>query len=407
MVAKGLRPPGLVGFPGRVAGSGGGAAMSERMTEESRSTEVADVPLVLHVIPTPVARGAQREARALADYLDAPGKRHHRVLSLFEGKAEVAVDATLGHRGGDAPTVGFDPRVVLRLRTALGRMDPDVVVAHGSEPLKYLVPALLGGHRPMAYYAIGTYSGSRGALQVRLWRQLVGRADVVAAEGEEVRAECIERLGVSPDRVTLAPNGRDPDRFHPRQNRPGSVPTAIFVGALTRGKCPDQFVQVVAGLRARGIPLDATLIGDGPMRQTLVGPAEAAGVEMLGSRPDVDERMRAADVLVLPSRPAGEGMPGVLIEAALSGLPVVATAVPGVPSVVKDGETGFVVPVDDLPAMIQATAKLLADPELRASMGRAARQHGLDNFSLKTVGKHWMTFLQPLLDSAGPKRSDR
>jgi glycosyltransferase involved in cell wall biosynthesis len=376
--------------------------MSERMTEESRSTEVADLPLVLHVIPTPVARGAQREARALADHLDTPGRRHHRVLSLFEGQAEVAVDANLGLPGGDASSVGFDPRVVFRLRSALRRMDPDVVVAHGSEPLKYLVPAMLGRRRPLAYYAIGTYSGSRGALQVRLWRQLMGRADVVAAEGEDVRNECIQKLGVLDRRITVAPNGRDPDRFHPPPHHgPSPIPVVVFVGALTQGKGPDRFIQAIIGLRARGIRLEARLIGDGPMRQTLVGPAEAAGVEVLGSRPDVDEQLRAADVLVFPSRPAGEGMPGVLIEAALSGLPVVATAVPGVPSIVKDGETGFVVPVDDVPAMIQAMAKLLDDPELRASMGRAARQHGLDNFSLRAVGQRWLAILQPLLDSAG------
>jgi glycosyltransferase involved in cell wall biosynthesis len=382
--------------------------MSERMTEESRSTEVADLPLVLHVIPTPVARGAQREARALADHLDTPGRRHHRVLSLFVGQAEVAVDANLGLPGGDASSVGFDPRVVFRLRSALRRMDPDVVVAHGSEPLKYLVPAMLGRRRPLAYYAIGTYSGSRGALQVRLWRQLMGRADVVAAEGEDVRNECIQKLGVLDRRITVAPNGRDPDRFHPPPHHgPSPIPVVVFVGALTQGKGPDRFIQAIIGLRARGIRLEARLIGDGPMRQTLIGPAKAAGVEVLGSRPDVDEQLRAADVLVLPSRPAGEGMPGVLIEAALSGLPVVATAVPGVPSIVKDGETGFVVPVDDVPAMVHSTAKLLDDPGLRAWMGRAARQHGLDNFSLRAVGERWMTILQPLINSAVDKRSGR
>ena len=286
-------------------------------------------------------------------------------------------------------------------------MDPDVVVAHGSEPLKYLVPAMLGRHRPLVFYVIGTYSGSHGALQLRLWKHLASRADVLAAEGEEVRAECTEMLGVPPHRVALAPNGRDPGRFRPREGGTNAIPRAVFVGALTPGKRPDQFVEVVAGLRARGIPLEAGLIGDGPLRRTLVGPAEAAGVDVVGSRPDVDELMRGADVLLFPSRPAGEGMPGVLIEAALTGLPAVATAVPGVASIVKDGVTGFVVPVDDVGAMVQATTKLLDDPELRASMGRAARQHGLDNFSLESVGRRWMAILQPLLDAAAPGRSTR
>jgi glycosyltransferase involved in cell wall biosynthesis len=376
--------------------------MSERTTDEFPAT---DVPLVLHVIPTSRARGAQREARAVADYLDSPGTRLHRVLSLFDGSHEVVVDASLNHPGGDAPAVGFDPSMVFRLRSALAGMDPEVVVAHGSEALKYLVPAMLGRRRPLAYYAIGTYSGSDGALQLGLWRHLLARADVVAAVGEEVRDECIERMGVSPARVVLAYNCRDPEVFRPREAASRSTPVVLFVGALTRGKCPDHFVELVAGLRARGVSLEARIIGDGPLRETLAGPAQEAGIPMLGSRSDVDRQMREADLLVFPSRPEGEGMPGVLIEAGLSGLPVVTTAVPGVQSIVKDGETGLVVPVADVPAMIAATARLLDDSELRSSMGRAARQHCVDRFSLAAVGARWTALLQPLLDAAGRRCS--
>jgi glycosyltransferase involved in cell wall biosynthesis len=279
-------------------------------------------------------------------------------------------------------------------------MDPEVVVAHGSEALKYLVPAMLGQRRPLAYYAIGTYSGSNGGLQLRLWRHLLARADVVAAVGEEVRDECIERMRVSPARVALAYNCRDPEVFFPREAASRPTPVVVFVGALTRGKCPDHFIELVAGLRARGVSLEARIIGDGPLRETLARPAQEAGIPMLGSRSDVDHQMREADLLVFPSRPEGEGMPGVLIEAGLSGLPVVTTAVPGVRSIVKDGETGLVVPVDDVPAMFAATSRLLDDSELRSSMGRAARQHCVDRFSLAAVGGRWTAILQPLLDAA-------
>ena len=377
--------------------------MSERTTDAVGPT---DVPLVLHVVPTARARGAQREARAVADHLDSPG-RAHRVLSLFDGTAEVVVDASLGHRGGDSAGVGFDPVLVRRLRSTLAAMDPEVVVAHGSEPMKYLVPAMLGRRRPLVYYAIGTYSGSGGTLQLRLWRHLLARADVVAAVGEEVRDECIERMGVPAQRVTLALNGRDPEVFHPSEGRAGATPLAIFVGALTPGKCPGHFVEVVARLRALGVTFEAKLVGDGPLATSLLGPAEVAGVAVLGPRSDVADQMRGADVLVFPSRPAGEGMPGVLIEAGLSGLPVVATTVPGVRSIVRDGETGLVVPVDDVAAMASATARLLADPDLRTTMGRAARKHCRARFGLDEVGERWMALLQPLLDAGAGRRRPR
>ena len=372
--------------------------MTERTTDGLAST---DVTLVLHVIPTPRARGAQREARALADRLDRPGTRHHRVLTLFAGPPEVEVDASLEYPGGVSPAVGFDPRLAVRLRAALDRMDPDVIVAHGGEPLKYLVAAMIGRRRPLVYYAIGTYSGSDRPAQLYLWRRLLAHADAIAAEGDEVRDECIARLGVPPDRVTVTPNGRDPGVFHPGGPGPGSEPPRItFVGALTDGKGPDRFIDVAAALRAQGTRMTAVLIGDGPLRPMLEAPAQAAGVELLGARGDIADQLRPTDVMVFPSRPAGEGMPGVLIEAGLSGVPVVATSVPGVASIVRDGETGLVVPVDDVPAMVAAVGRLLDDPALRSSMGEAARRHCLDHFSLDAVGQQWMRVLEPVLAGA-------
>ena len=355
-------------------------------------------PLVLHVIPTPLARGAQREARALADTLDQTGRRAHRVLSLFDGPVEVRPDLSLGFPGGRAPAVGFDPRLVRRLRAALRRLDPALVVAHGSDPLKYLAPAMLGSSRPLVYYAIGTYAGRHDRrLQVGLWRRLVARADAIAAEGNEVKAECESLLGVSPDRVTMTPNGRDPDVFTPQAGPARTPPMVTFVGALNDGKRPDRFVEVVAQLRRQGSALHAQVVGDGPLRQSLVGPAADAGVELLGSRSDIADLLGRSDLFVFPSRPAGEGMPGVLIEAGLCGLPVVATDVPGVSTIVADGETGLVVGAEDVPAMVAAVARLLDHPILRTEMGLAARRRCIEQFSLEAMAAKWLEVLGPLL----------
>ena len=382
--------------------------MTERTTVPITEAGTADPPLVLHVIPTTLARGGQLEARALADRLDAPGVRIHRVLSLFDGPPEVAADFSLAHRGRGEPGVGLALGLVARLRSTLGRLDPAVVVAHGSEPLKYVVPAMAGRRRPLVYYAIGTYSGSDRRLQLGLWRYLTARADLVAAEGEEVLEECVTRFGVPSPRVAMAPNGRDPEVFRPPDRRhPPDRPLVLFVGALTTGKRPDRFIEMVARLRAQGTPVRAELIGDGPLHDAVVEPAEAADVELLGSRSDVAERMRRADVLVFCSRPAGEGMPGVLIEAGLSGLPVVATSVPGVTSVVRDGETGLVVPVDALSALVAATTRLVDDPELRWRMGTAARARCTEHFSIAAVAARWLSFIQPLVDTGQPGRPSR
>ena len=358
-----------------------------------------DEPLVLHVIPTPLARGAQREARALADELDAPGLRAHRVLCLFDGPYEVEPDLMLGIGDGATPGTGYNLRAVPALRSALARLDPVCVVAHGGEPLKYLVPAMVGHRRPLAYYAIGTYGASPGrSAQVAIWRRMLARADVIAAEGDEVAEECIRLLGVPAAKVTMTPNGRDPSVFHPRANgRSSGQPVVAFVGALTEGKRPDRYVEAVAVLRRRGLGFRAILIGDGALRSKIEGPAADAQVELLGSRSDVAELLGRADIMVFPSRAQGEGMPGVLIEGGLSALPIVATDVPGVRTVIDDGTTGYVVGVDDLDGMVAQLARLIESENLRRTMGEAARARCIEHFSIQAVGSLWLRMLTPLL----------
>jgi glycosyltransferase involved in cell wall biosynthesis len=376
------------------------------MNTQSHSQWPGD-PLVLHVIPTPVARGAQREARALADQLDVPGVRAHRLLTIFDGPPEVATDLSLRIDGGRSPAQGYDVRVVSALRSLLKRLDPVLVVAHGGDPLKYLVPAVMGTRRPLVYYAIGTFAGPRDRrLRIWMWRLLLKRVNAVAAEGNEVRMECTDLLDVPARRVTMTPNGRDTLAFRPRDSQESSgVPMITFVGALTAGKRPDRFVDVVSAVRRRGVDCRAQVVGDGPLRSSLVEPARVAGVELLGSRSDVAELLRGSDVLVFPSLPAGEGMPGVLIEAGLSGLPVVATDVPGVRTIVESGVTGIVVNVDDLDAMARAVAELAGDADLRQAMGSAARQRCLDQFSLAAVADRWLKVLEPMLPAGAGQKS--
>jgi glycosyltransferase involved in cell wall biosynthesis len=374
--------------------------------EERRPAE----PLVLHVIPTPVARGAQREARALADSLDAPGLRRHRVLALVSSgdgggatvgdsrddkvKVDYVVDESVS-----ATAVGFDPRLVMKLRRTLRRLDPDLVVAHGGEPLKFLVPALVGRRRPLAYYAIGTVAApARRPLRRWMWRFLVRRPDVVTAEGAEVLDECRTYLGVRAERLVLVPNGRDPEEFSPDPAVGLRTPPVItFVGALTVQKRPDRFVDLVATLRAGGLEFRALLVGDGPLRHEITSAAGPAGVELLGARGDIADVLRETDIFIFPSLPRGEGMPGVLIEAGLSGVPVVASRVPGVAAIVVDGETGVVVDPDDFDELVGAVTALLVDPERRQAMGRAARRWCTEEFSLDVVASHWRDALLPLL----------
>jgi glycosyltransferase involved in cell wall biosynthesis len=365
---------------------------------------VADDGGVVHVIPSPRGRGAQRAARILVDRLNQLGPPRHRLLALYEGPTEVDADFSLAHTSKPGrPAEGFDPRLALRLRTTLRRMHPAVVVAHGGDAMKYVLPAVIGSGTPLVYCVIGTYAGPTRAPHVLMWKRIMAAASLVVAVGHEVAEECTGRFGARRERVVEIPNGRDPTLYHPRHGRAGDPPTLIFVAALTSQKRPHRFVEVVQRLRTTGRSFEAMMVGDGPLAASVTPVAEAEGIEVLGARPDVPDLLRSADLFLFTSLPAGEGMPGVLIEAGLSGLASVSTRVPGAAEVLDEGVTGLVVE-DSTTAMADAVGQLLDHADRRSAMGAAAHIRCEAAFNLDLMARRWEDALQPLLRQKPPAR---
>ena len=348
--------------------------------------------LVLHVLPVDLARGAQTYARELRVALDDEATVRHRTLTLFRSApAALRPDLTLDVPSGPLRRA-IDPRALLALRRIVRRERPDVVVAHGGEPLKYTVLAGVPSAR-LVYYKIGIggdrLRGARGTLHRRMLRRVGTIAAVSNDAADEVRA-----WGVATGDVVVIPNGRDPELFAaPRDGSPGGPTRIVFVGHMTASKRPDRFIEVVRRVRETGLAVESSMAGDGPLLDQLRAPAAAAGVTLLGRVDDVPGLLRENDVMVMTSVPEGEGMPGVLIEGGLAGLAVVTTRVPGAADVVVDGDTGCVVPVDDAGALVDAVAGLVRDPARRARFGAAARARCEREFSLEaSIGK-WRELL--------------
>jgi glycosyltransferase involved in cell wall biosynthesis len=347
---------------------------------------------VLHVVPGDLMRGAQVVARNLRERLDREHDEH-QIVTLFAGQPAVLGNAQrLDVRPGRARRAGFDPRAAVALRRAVRRLAPRAIVAHGSEPLKYAVAA--AGSTPIVYYRFGvaTPAANRGWRR-RFHRALVSRAALVVAISDDVRDEVVDLLGVEPDRVVMVPNGRDPEIYFPAAERVApAAPHLIFVGHLTRTKRPFAFLDLVSELRRRGTAVTASIVGDGPLLADVVK-AAPADVEVLGARVDVPDLLRTADVFVFSSVPESEGFPGVLIEAAMTGLPIVTTRVPGTMQAVVDGVTGIVVAPDDLAGLCDAVDQLVRDVDRRVSMGAAGRRHAVSGFALGDVVERWREVL--------------
>lgn len=358
--------------------------------------------LILHVLPLDLARGAQRYARELRRRLDSEAVQH-RILTLFASPSrELAADIALDIPRRTAQRFGVDPRAALGLLRELRRLQPDLVVAHGSEPLKYL--ALTGRSVPrVIYYKIGVAQSSvlRGPRRL-VHHALMGRAARVAGVSQECLDEAERSFGVPRAQLVLIPNGRDEAKFFPEPRPVRELPSLVFVGHLTSSKRPERFIEVVRLLRQQRVPLTASMIGDGPLRATLSERAAAAGVDLLGHSDRVAELLRQSDVAAFTSIPDGEGMPGVFIEAGLSGVPMVSTAVPGASTVIQDGQTGFVVGVEDLAGFVEKTRLLLTDPALRQHFGDAARARCLEGFTLDASAAKWQALLGDMLSGSAP-----
>jgi glycosyltransferase involved in cell wall biosynthesis len=126
----------------------------------------------------------------------------------------------------------------------------------------------------------------------------------------------------------------------------------------------------------------------------------ACRVTLMGQREDIPELLKVSDLFVLSSR--SEGLPYTIIEAMLAGLPVVATAVGGVPELVEDGRTGFLVPPGDHGALAEAIQRLLDDSSLRVSMGEKGREKALREFTLDRMLIETQEIYRQVLGGAGP-----
>jgi glycosyltransferase involved in cell wall biosynthesis len=359
-------------------------------------TTTSAPPLVLHVLPRDLARGAQIFARELRDALDGEAVRH-RTVTLFEAPPSVLrPDHKLDLRTGPLRKLGLDPRATLGLRRLFAETQPRVIVAHGGEPLKYCAASRPRDSK-LVYHKIGISQSELSGLRLAAHRKLLKAADVVVAVSHDVADEARTHFRTDPDKTCVIPNGRDPERFRPADHDVDADVRLAFVGHMVPTKRPLHFVEVVRRAAAGRSDVAAVMAGDGPLLGEVRDAARGLPIEVLGRSDDVPAILARSSIFVFSSTPDGEGMPGVCIEAGLSALPVVATDVPGAGTVVEDGETGFVVPPADLDRLADRTLELVSDRALRRRMGAAARDRCLSRFTLDSAGRSWTRTLDSLL----------
>ncbi|KAA2213966.1 glycosyltransferase family 4 protein [Teichococcus oryzae] len=355
--------------------------------------EVCNVDFSLRHFVLPV----MREARA----------RGHEVVGICaEGKL-LDLPRQEGFRIVPVPMArSLNPLAQWRAYCALLRLfrEERFDLVHAHMPISGLLARLAAkraGVKRIAYTGHGFLFNQPGPWWRRtlsLWLERLGGrlTDVFMTVSEEEAADA-RRLGIAPHAVGIR-NGRDPRRF-----RPDAAARAALRAEL--GAADGECVVVIISrlvrhkghvelLRAMEAVPDATLwvVGErlatdhGPdMAEDFARAEEALGrrLKRLGYREDVGRVLAAADVFCLPSH--FEGLPMSVIEAMMTGLPVVATDIRGPREQVRDGETGLLVPPAEIPPLAAALSRLAGDPALRARMGAAGRELALQRFDERDV----------------------
>ncbi|MFZ5453609.1 MAG: glycosyltransferase family 4 protein [Thermodesulfobacteriota bacterium] len=212
--------------------------------------------------------------------------------------------------------------------------------------------------------------------------------------GEYVRQQC----GTDPAKIRVLYNGVDLAPFAPGRASPqireelGLPPDQPVVGLVARldhrAKGHLELIQALALLQDRH-PLHAVMVGGGRRQEEMRELAASLGlqerVHFLGNRRDVPVLLKAMDLFVLPSH--NEGVSLAVLEAMAAGLPVIVSAVGGLPEIVRHEENGLLIPAKDVEALARSLARLLENPDLARRLGQKAREHIEARYSLESLGQ--------------------
>jgi glycosyltransferase involved in cell wall biosynthesis len=396
----------------------GGSAFVARALARGLREEGVAVTLVAGSRPDQGPRGDARAFYAGLDVHAVPygdGVPMHPSFEDRPGAPDVvfaALDDVAYRRHVDAwarelRAAGADRADVLHLHHLTPLNAAGAIVAPGTP-----VVGQLHGTELLMLEAIEAGAGwshaAAWAERLRAWAS--GCARLVVGPGNVDRAAAL--LGLGRERFVPLPNGFDPALFRPREVDRGAVwrrvlgeppagPVVLYVGRFTAVKRIPLLLEAFADARPR-MAERASLVLVGGYPGESEGEHPAATVARLGlddvrlagwfGQHELPELLAASDVLVLAS--ARESFGQVVVEAMACGVPPIATASPGPADIVADGETGWLVPVDDRAALADALVDAVGRPAERVRRGRAAERDARERYAWPAIARRFADVLR-------------
>ena len=365
---------------------------------------------VAHVLSSLHVGGGERLTLDLAS---AEAELGHRIVIVsLEQPPDGRLAGAFAERGIEVERVakrpGFDATLVFRLASLLRRRRVDVAHLHNRLALIYGAAAGRLAGAAVVATRHGPGAGTpKGRWMLRGANRLL---HAYVAVSPEIGLLERERGHCPPEKISVIENGIDLAQFeNPGERRLGArkalgIPADAWVaGSLGRFAVEKDYpllVRAAAPLLGPGSRL--VIVGDGAempaVKAEVAARAVAPFVCLPGMRDDVPDLLAALDVFVLSSRM--EGLPLVALEAMASGLPVVATAVGGLPKLIADGETGFLVPSGDEAALRDRLAALRNDPATARAVGERGRVRARRDYSRDRMVQRYLDLYRRLRPTA-------
>ena len=307
----------------------------------------------------------------------------------------------------------FSWRTVARLAGELQRGAYDVLVPHDH---KTDLMGYLAARRSRTPCLAAAHGYDLPLFRMILYRHVdllvLRRFPRIVVVSDSLRQELI-RAGLSAERIRVVWNGIDPARFSDGASSravewrerfaASSVPVILTVARLYRQKGLEYFVQSAARIHEVVPQARFWIAGDGMLRGELAALIQRLGlldtVTLLGGQDDIAGIMAASDVFVLPS--LSESLGNVLLEAMALGKPVIATSVGGIPELVRDHETGWLVPPRQPAALAEAVLQVLRDPDGAARIATRGRDFVASRFAASHIASRMAEVYREVVSAAG------
>lgn len=346
--------------------------------------------------------GLGGQERVAVDLAKAQRSQGHQVIAVsLAASGEGPIATAFRQAGVEIETVtkhhSVDVALPLRIASHLTGWRVDVVHTHNPHALIYGAPAA----RLLRAAAVHSKHGINPDLARRVWlrRAAAKLVDAYVAVTPSLAKIALQNRECEPDKVRVIPNGIDTALYAPNPSARqrvraelGIPEDAWLVGTVGRlAPEKDQGLLIDAMKELLHARCRLLIVGAGPELETLRSRAQATGrqqfIHLVGERDDVPQLLAALDLFALTSR--SEGLPLVLLEAMATGLPVLSTAVGGIPDLVRHRATGFLTPMQDLVSFSKYLSWLASKPYEAFEIAHAGRELVLARHSVSRMAQDY------------------